>query len=125
MALQYSTPRISLGRESSSGDTPIRSKAFCRAAGKEIPRSSSSRSRDENAGWHSARAVSIRFSPWAVSVPKHRVSHSRSRIRTPPAANPSAEDRLTVTGSSTTRSAPQATAASARRLLSRMAGAPR
>ena len=40
-------------------------------------------------------------------------------------AKPSAEDRLTVVGSSTTRSAPQATAAFARRVLSMTAGAPR
>lgn len=111
MALQYSTARMSLGRRRISPDSPICARASARAAGKDLPPSSSRRSRGEKSSESSARAVSIRSSASPVSAPKQRVSHSLDRMPTPPAANPSAEDRLTVVGSSTTRSAPQATAA--------------
>ena len=67
--------------------------------------------------------MSIRADPSGVSAPKQRLSQKEESIATPSAAKPSAEERQAVTGSSRTRSAPDRTAAFARVILSKIAGA--
>lgn len=99
IALQYSTARMSLGRSSTAGSPPRSFRARLRAAGKDRPSSRWGRRASPNWGERSCRAVSKRVSRSAVSAPKEMPSTpSRSRISTPPAAKPSADRRLTVTG---------------------------
>ena len=125
MALQYSMARMLLGWVTSPPSRPISSSAACRAAGKESPLSSWARSRGGNSSLSKAPAVSSRAAESSDSAPKHKLWQKEDKISTPRAAKPSAEDRAAVTGSSSTRSAPQETAALARRVLSMMAGWPR
>ena len=125
IALQYSTARMSLGRRRHSARPPIWARAWALAAGKLRPSFRFHRRYSVKSRRSSSRAVS-RISSSGDSAPKHRaVAPAFARISTPPAAKPSAEDRHTPTGSSSTRSAPAFSAALARRVLSKIAGEPR
>lgn len=109
--MQYSTARMSLGRSSTPGSPPRLANARLRAAGKESPAFRWGRRAAPNWGESSRRAVSRRRASSAVSAPKERPSTpNRSKISTAPPAKPSADRRLTVTGSSSTRSAPASSA---------------
>ena len=128
-ALQYSTARMSLGWESTAAPSVPRmpSSARCRAAAKLTGPESSPRSRREKSPESSASAAFRTASPSPLSLPKIRwvtrpVPVSTS---TPPCAKRSAGAAAQESGSSSTRSAPERTAASARACLGSRAKSPR
>ena len=127
-ALQYSTPRISFGEMRIAASSPNkRCAASCRAAAKEPPSVRRSRSAVENSSLSSPSATRLMRAPSAHSLPKQSVSTTPvlSSTSTPPRAKPSADEIAQGSGSSSTRSAPPRSAASARRCFSAMAKSPR
>ena len=129
MARRYSTASVLLGRSSTAAPSVPSSvaTAACRRAAKVRPSSGSAASAAANSGLSSASAArrSTAISPHSEPNTSSVTTPVRVRMSTPPCANRSAVDMAHTVGASSTRSAPQSTAISARDSLSVTAKPPR